>query len=70
MLVVTVGVEDEKVTYKHILWDQACVLVQLGLLNPRGLPVIGADAAAKWRNPALPDPFFNQHSLSLLATNV
>jgi carboxymethylenebutenolidase len=60
VLVVIVGIEDDKVAYEYILWDQASVLVQLGLLNPKGLPVIGAGAAAKLRNPALPDPFFNE----------
>jgi len=58
--VVIVGIEDDKVSYEHILWDQANVLVQLGLLDPTGLPVTGAGAAAKLRNPSLPDPFFHE----------
>jgi carboxymethylenebutenolidase len=44
-LVVVVGVRDGKVAYEHIYWDQASVLVQLGLLDPGGLP-IAVDAAA------------------------
>ena len=60
VFVVIVGIEGDKVSYEHILWDQASVLVQLGLLDPKGLPVVGAGAAAKLRNPALPDPFFNE----------
>lgn len=60
VFVVIVGIEDGKVAYEHILWDQASVLVQLGLLDPKGLPVVGAGGAAKLRNPALPDPFFNE----------
>lgn len=60
VFVVIVGIENEKVAYEHILWDQASVLVQLGLLDPQGLPVVGGGAAAKLRNPALPDPFFNE----------
>jgi carboxymethylenebutenolidase len=60
VFVVIVGIEDGKVSYEHILWDQANVLVQLGLLDPAGLPVTGAGAAAKLRNPALPDPFFQE----------
>jgi len=60
VFVVIVGIEDGKVSYEHILWDQANVLVQLGLLDPTGLPVTGAGAAAKLRNPALPDPFFQE----------
>jgi carboxymethylenebutenolidase len=43
--VVVMGIEDGKVAYEHIYWDQASVLVQLGLLDPSGLPVAGADQA-------------------------
>lgn len=53
-------VEGDKVAYEHIHWDQASVLVQIGLLDPASLPVVGAGAAAKLRNPALPDPFFGE----------
>ncbi|SDF32054.1 MULTISPECIES: nuclear transport factor 2 family protein [Thalassobaculum] len=60
VFVVIVGIEDGKVSYEHILWDQANVLVQLGLIDPTGLPVAGAGAAAKLRNPSTPDPFFNE----------
>jgi carboxymethylenebutenolidase len=60
VFVVIVGIEGDRISYEHILRDQASVLVQLGLLDPTGLPVVGADAAAKLRNPALPDPFFNE----------
>lgn len=60
VFVVIVGIADDKVSYEHILWDQANVLVQLGLLDPTGLPVTGAGAAAKLRNPSLPDPFFGE----------
>ena len=60
VFVVIVGIEEGKVAYEHILWDQANVLVQLGLLDPAGLPVTGAGAAAKLRNPSLPDPFFKE----------
>ena len=60
VFVVIVGIEDDKVSYEHIIWDQANVLVQIGLLDPSGLPVTGAGAAAKLKNPALPDPFFNE----------
>jgi carboxymethylenebutenolidase len=60
VFVVIVGFDNDKVAYEHILWDQASVLVQLGLLDPKGLPVVGAGAAAKLRNPSLPDPFFHE----------
>lgn len=60
VFVVIVGLQDGKVSYEHIMWDQANVLVQIGLLDPAGLPVTGAGAAAKLRNPSLPDPFFHE----------
>lgn len=60
VFVVIVGIHEGKVSYEHILWDQANVLVQIGLLDPAGLPVTGAGAAAKLRNPSLPDPFFHE----------
>jgi carboxymethylenebutenolidase len=53
-VVVIVGVENGKIAYEHIYWDQATVLVQIGLLDPAGLPVVGREAAAKVLNPALP----------------
>ena len=60
VFVVIVGIENGKVSYEHILWDQASVLVQIGLLDPKGLPVVGAGGAAKLRNPSLKDPFFGE----------
>ena len=33
--------------HEHIYWDQATVLVQLGLLDPTGLPVAGREVAEK-----------------------
>jgi carboxymethylenebutenolidase len=55
-LVVIVGVENGKIAYEHIYWDQATVLVQLGLLDPAGLPVAGREAAAQLTNPAISGP--------------
>lgn len=47
-LVVIVGFDlDGKITYERIYWDQASVLVQLGLLDPAGLPVAGAASVQK-----------------------
>ena len=58
--VVIVGIEGDKVAYEHIHWDQATVLVQIGLLDPAKLPVVGAGTVAKLRDPSLPDPFFGE----------
>jgi carboxymethylenebutenolidase len=51
---VIVGVKDGKITHEHIYWDQASVLVQIGLLDPKGLPVSGAELARKIADPSLP----------------
>jgi len=51
--VVIVGVADGKVTHEHIYWDQASVLVQIGLLDPTGLPVTGAEQARLVLDPTL-----------------
>jgi carboxymethylenebutenolidase len=45
--VVVMGFEDGKIAHEHIYWDQASVLVQVGLLDPEGLPVAGAEQARK-----------------------
>ncbi|MDP1736279.1 MAG: nuclear transport factor 2 family protein [Caulobacter sp.] len=51
---VIVGFKDGKISHEHIYWDQAGVLVQVGLLDPSGLPVTGAESARKVRDPTLP----------------
>lgn len=51
---VVVGFKGDKITHEHIYWDQAGVLVQVGLLDPKGLPVTGAESARKVLNPKLP----------------
>ena len=46
-LVAIVKFVGGKVAHEHIYWDQASVLVQVGLLEPAGLPVGGAETARK-----------------------
>lgn len=53
-LVVIVHFRDGKLAHEHIYWDQASVLVQLGLLDAGRLPVSGIEQARKALNPALP----------------
>ena len=53
-VVVIVGFKDGKISHEHIYWDQAGVLLQIGLLNPGGLPVTGAASARKVLDPKLP----------------
>jgi carboxymethylenebutenolidase len=45
---------DGKLASENIYWDQATVLVQLGLLDPAGLPAAGAETAAKVLDATLP----------------
>jgi carboxymethylenebutenolidase len=52
--VVVVQFERGKIAAERILWDQASVLVQLGLLDPGKLPVSGAAAAKKVLDPRQP----------------
>lgn len=47
VFVVVVGFENGRISHEHIHWDQASVLVQLGLIDPAGLPVAGAETARK-----------------------
>ena len=53
-LVVIVHFRDGKLASEHIYWDQASVLVQLGLLDPARLPVAGVETARKLANRGLP----------------
>jgi carboxymethylenebutenolidase len=45
--VAIVKFEGDKLVPEHIYWDQASVLVQAGLLDPRSLPVAGSETAHK-----------------------
>ena len=53
-LVAIVGFVDGKVAHEHIYWDQASVLVQVGLLDPKGLPAAGVETARKVVDNTLP----------------
>lgn len=53
-LVVIVHFRDGKLSNEHIYWDQASVLVQLGLLDAADLPVAGLESARKLADPNLP----------------
>jgi carboxymethylenebutenolidase len=52
--IVVVQFRDGKVAAERIHWDQASVLVQLGLLDAGRLPVAGVAAARKALDPRLP----------------
>jgi len=53
-LVAIVRFRDGKLAHEHIYWDQASVLVQLGLLDPSELPVSGVESARKALDKRLP----------------
>jgi carboxymethylenebutenolidase len=53
-LVVIVHFRDGKLANEHIYWDQASVLVQLGLLDAARLPVAGVETARKLADPSAP----------------
>ena len=48
---VVVKFEDGKVAHEHIYWDQASLLVQVGALDPAGLPVTGVEQAENVLDP-------------------
>src|SRR6516162_3291193 len=43
--VVVMKFENGKVAHEHVWWDQASLLVQVGLLDPANLPVAGVEQA-------------------------
>ncbi len=53
-LVAIVRFRDGKLAHEHIYWDQASVLVQIGLLDAANLPVAGIETAMKAVDPSLP----------------
>ncbi|MDZ4870719.1 MAG: hypothetical protein CLLPBCKN_000107 [Chroococcidiopsis cubana SAG 39.79] len=53
-VVAIIRFRDGKLVHEHIYWDQASVLVQVGLLEPSTLPVVGVDSARKAIDPNLP----------------
>ena len=53
-LVVIAHFRDGKLAHEHIYWDQASVLVQLGLLDSSKLPIAGIESARKVLDPKLP----------------
>src|SRR5436190_189287 len=53
-LVAIVRFREGKLSHEHIYWDQASVLVQIGLLDAGTLPVAGVESAHKALDPSLP----------------
>jgi carboxymethylenebutenolidase len=52
--IAVVQFRGDKLCNEHIYWDQATALVQIGLLDAKGLPVAGIEAAKKVLDEKLP----------------
>jgi carboxymethylenebutenolidase len=61
-MVAIVQFQGDKLVHEHIYWDQASVLVQVGLLDPVNLPVTGAAQAHKVLDKTLPSNRLMQES--------
>jgi carboxymethylenebutenolidase len=53
-LVAIIRFRNGKLAHEHIYWDQASVLVQIGLIDAAKLPVAGVESARKVLDPTLP----------------
>ena len=53
-LVVVAQFEGTKLAHEHLYWDQASVLVQLGLIDPATLPVVGVEGTRSVLDRSLP----------------
>ncbi len=54
--------EGDKIANEHIYWDQASVLVQIGLLEANDLPICGSEQTAKLKDKHLPSNQFIRKS--------
>jgi carboxymethylenebutenolidase len=53
--VVVMGFDEAgRIAYEHIYWDQATLLVQVGLLDPALLPVAGVEQVERLLDPSRP----------------
>ena len=53
-VVAIIRFRDGKLADVHVYWDQASILVQIGLLDVEKLPIVGVDSARKLMNQNLP----------------
>jgi carboxymethylenebutenolidase len=53
-LLAVIKFRGDKLYHEHIYWDQASVLVQIGVLDPKGLPVSGVEQGKKLLDELLP----------------
>ncbi|SOE98783.1 Dienelactone hydrolase [Burkholderia sp. OK233] len=60
-MVAIVKFRGDKLYHEHIYWDQASVLVQIGLLDASTLPVAGIDTAKKLLDETIPSNTMMTH---------
>ena len=53
-VVVVMKFEHGKIAHEHIYWDQASLLIQVGLLDPTTLPAVGMEQAHTLLDQSLP----------------
>jgi carboxymethylenebutenolidase len=53
-MVVIAQFDGDKLAHEHLYWDQASVLVRLGLLDPASLPVVGVEGARSVLDRSIP----------------
>ena len=53
-MVAIIQIRNGQIAHEHIYWDQASVLVQLGLIDANALPVAGIESTRKVLDPSLP----------------
>lgn len=53
-LIAIINFRGDKLYHEHIYWDQASVLVQVGLLDPKLMPAAGVEASKKLLDETLP----------------
>jgi carboxymethylenebutenolidase len=53
-VVVVMKFENGKIAHEHIYWDQASLLVQVGLLDPKTMPAVGVEQARTLLDTSLP----------------
>jgi carboxymethylenebutenolidase len=51
---IVIQFDGDKMAHEHLYWDQASVLVQLGVLAPGRLPVVGAESARSIMDRSIP----------------
>jgi carboxymethylenebutenolidase len=62
--VTVIQFQDGKMASERIYFDQASILVQLGLLDPEKLPVAGVETARKVLDDQLPSNELMKRTLS------